>query len=122
MKLQFHLRSVITEMANKRFDFSWEFKNFKIETVHTDYKDKSSPLRKNCPIQIIRYFDDAHTSCYIIAWFKLDDEGYELHFVGSRPFENISPDEISTVWEQLQAAQKMLDAYFEACEHSEDDD
>lgn len=37
-----------------------------------------------------------------------------LHFVGARPFDDISPDEIADIWPQLQAAQTMLDAYFDA--------
>ena len=32
---------------------------------------------------------------------------------------DINPDEMRSIWTQLQAAQKMLDAYFEACEKEE---
>ena len=106
-------------MANRNFNFNWEFKNFAIRTVHQDHKDKNSPLRKNCPIELIKYFDDKHSSCYTVAWFELDDEGYELHFIGNRPMEDIEPDEMRSIWSQLQAAQKMLDAYFVACEKEE---
>ena len=106
-------------MTNRKFDFSWEFKNFAIMTVHEDYKDKNSPLRKNCPVELIKYFDDKHSSCYVVAWFELDDEGYELHFIGNRPMVDIDPDEMRSIWSQLQAAQKMLDAYFVACEKEE---
>lgn len=102
-------------MANRNFDFNWEFDKFKICTVHEDYKDKNSPLRKNCPVELFKYFDDKHNSGYVVAWFELDDEGYELHFIGNRPMKDISPQEMSRIWGQLQAAQKMLDAYFEAC-------
>ena len=49
----------------------------------------------------------------------LDDEGYELHFVGNRPMVDIEPEEMKSIWAQLQAAQKMLDAYFEACHREE---
>lgn len=103
-------------MSNRNFEFRWEFKNFEIRTKHEDYKDRNSPLRKNCPVELIKYFDDKHKSCYVVAWFELDDEGYELHFVGNRPMKDISPDEMKSIWPQLQAAQKMLDAYFKACE------
>lgn len=108
--------------SNKRFEFSWEFKNFAIRTMHKNYEDRNSPIRKDCPIELIKYLDDKHSSCYVVAWFRLDDEGYELHFVGSRPFKDISADEMQSIWPQLQAAQKMLDAYFEACEESEEYD
>ena len=41
--------------------------------------------------------------------------------VGNRPMVDIEPEEMKSIWAQLQAAQKMLDAYFEACRKSEDD-
>ena len=106
-------------MANRNFEFNWEFRNFCIRTVHEDYKDKNSPLRKNHPIELIKYFDEKHKSCYVVAYFALDEGGYELHFVGNRPMKDITPETMSSVWSQLQAAQKMLDAYFEACESEE---
>ena len=97
-------------------EHSWEFKNFAINTRHEDYRDRNSPIRKNCPIELVKYCDKNHSSCYTVVWFELDDEGYELHFVGDRSMKDISADEIKSIWPQLQAAQKMLDAYFEACE------
>ena len=107
---------------NKDFEFSWKFKNFAIRTVHQDYKDRNSPLRKNCPVELIKYYDERHSSCYVVAWFELDEEGYELHFIGSRPMHDISANEITSIWTQLQAAQKMLDAYFEACQKEEENE
>ena len=35
--------------------------------------------------------------------------------------DSIEPEEMNSIWAQLQAAQKMLDAYFEACHKSEDE-
>lgn len=113
---------------NKNFSFSWEFKNFAIRTVHEKWDDnnkcfdKSTPLRKNCPIELVKYFDNAHSSCFVVAWFELDDEGYELRGIGNRLFEYIDSDEISTIWKELQAAQKMLDAYFDVCQSVKYDD
>lgn len=107
---------------NKDFSFSWSFKNFKIQTVHESYDnvnksyDKSTPVRKRCPIELIKYFDDEHSSCFVIAWFELDDEGYSLHGIGGRLFEEIDEYEIAEIWKQLCAAQKMLDTYFKACQ------
>ncbi len=103
-------------MANRNFTFNWEFKNFAIRTLHQDYKDKNSPIKKNHPIELIKYFDETHSSCYTVAYFTLDSEGYELTFVGGRPLRDITPEEMTSIWPQLQAAQKMLDAYFEACQ------
>lgn len=101
---------------NKDFQFSWKFKNFEIHTVYQGEEDKNKKLRKNCPVELVKYFDDMHHSCYVVAWFELDDEGYELHFVGNRPMMDISTEEMTSIWPQLVAAQKMLDAYFDACD------
>ena len=107
--------------VNKNFDFSWQFKNYGIHTVHTEWGNKDSPVRKDCPIELVRYFDDSHSSCYTIADWALDDEGYELRFVGNRPFVDIEPEEMASIWKQLRAAQKMLDEYFKANEDDEEE-
>lgn len=109
-------------MSNRNFNFNWKFKNFAVRTIHQDSEDKNSPLRKNCPVELVKYFDDKHSSCYTVALFELDDEGYELHFIGNRPMKDINADEMKSIWTQLQAAQKMLDAYFEACQAEEYDE
>jgi hypothetical protein len=100
---------------NERLDFSWEFHDYAIKTIHEDWQDRKSKIREDCPIELVKYNDSTHKSCYTLAYFRLDDEGYELHSVGGRLFDNIQPDEIAEIWAQLQAGQKMLDAYFEAC-------
>lgn len=108
-------------VMNQNFEFSWEFKNFCIRTVHQGDDEKNKKLRKDCPIELVRYFDDRHKSSYVVAWYRLDECGYELHFIGSRPLNDISGEEMAFIWPQLQAAQKMLDAYFQACEETEED-
>lgn len=104
---------------NTNLNFSWEFKLYKIRTIHEEWNNPKSKIRKDCPIELVKYTDETKSSCYTLAYFQLDDEGYELHSVGGRLFEEISSDEIGEVWSQLQAGQKMLDAYFKACEENE---
>ena len=106
-------------MANRDFDFSWKFKDFHIRTRHDNWNDRNSPINRNCPLELVKYLDDKHSSCYTVAWFQLDCEGYELHFIGNRPMIDISAKEMASIWVQLQAAQKMLDAYFDACYEEE---
>ena len=101
---------------NTHLSFHWEFRQYEVRTVHQDFKDRSSPIRKDCPIELVKWNDESKSSCYVIAYFYKDDEGYELHSVGGRLFEEISVSEIAEVWKQLQAAQKMLDSYAEADE------
>lgn len=107
------------ETKNKNLDFSWDFNGYAIRTCHEDWRNPNSKIRKDCPIELVKYNNDSHKTCFTLAFFNLDDEGYELHSVGGRLFEEISADDISEIWAQLQAGQKMLDAYFEACEKNE---
>ena len=106
---------------NKKFDFSWDFKDYGIRTLHEDFENPKSAIRKDCPIELVKY-NPGHATCYVLAYFYLDDEGYELHSVGGRLFDEIDSSEISEIWAQLQAAQKMLDAYFDACWENRDYD
>lgn len=104
---------------NRDFNFEWKFKDFAIRTIHNNGDDKTSPIRKDCPIELIKFNDSKHSSCFVVAWWRLGSEGYELCGVGERLFKYISIEEITRIWPQLQAAQVMLDAYFKACEEEE---
>ena len=106
--------------SNKNFSFKWEFGDFVIQTVHRDYisgvgYNIETPIRDNCPIEICKYCDESHTTRYTVAFWKLDDEGYELRFVGNRPMKDIEPEKMATIWEQICAAQFMLDEYWKTC-------
>lgn len=103
------------------FDFHWKFGRFEIATVRERYTnegfryDNDSPIRREIPVELVKW-DERHAACWVVAWWVRKSEGYELHFVGSRPFADISPDEIGEIWTQLRAAQAMLDMYFAASE------
>ena len=51
--------------------------------------------------------------CYTLATWQKDGEGWELRFVGSRPFEL---DGIGIFWELADFGQKCLDALFDLTE------
>ena len=107
------------ETYNENFDFSWNFKGYGIRTCHEDFRNPKSKINKNFPIELVKYNDSAHSTCFTLAYFKLDEEGYDLQSVGGRLFEEISSEDIGEIWAQLQAAQKMLDAYHIACMENE---
>ena len=92
------------------FDFSWTYKDFAIRTKHQNFTN--DPVDKNRPLELVKYNDREHTTCFTLAWFVLTKEGYELQFVGDRPFEYISPNDISEIWVQLMIAQKVLDLFY----------
>lgn len=100
---------------NINFCFSWDFRNFAIETNY----NKDGSINKRYPLNLIKYDDNSHTTNFVVARWKKDSDGYALEFIGNRPFKEITPEDIASIWVQLQAAQKMLDEYFEACENEE---
>ena len=106
------------------FNFHWRFDDFEICTVREDYTnneyryDNDSPIRQNIPVELVKWENwidkdgVGHRNCFVIAWWtKTKEDVYELQFVGNRPFEHITPDEIAEIWVQLKAAQNMLDTY-----------
>lgn len=101
----------------KAFDFNWEFEglsgDFIIRTRHESGDKRNDKLDKQCPIELLKRFPGGNT--YVVAWFRLDSEGnYNLQFVGNRPMKDITSAEMAAIWEQLQAAQTMLDAFSNA--------
>lgn len=106
-------------------NFSWKFKDFWITSVHKEWKneehdyDRETAIRYGHPIEICKYNPD-HKTRYTIAIFERDKDGYyELRSVGNRLFDDVDASEISDIWVQLQAVQKMLDAYAEATYYDE---
>lgn len=48
-------------------------------------------------------------SCYTLMWFKKGREGYNIEFVGNRPFDDGLSDKL---WELMRYAQDLLDDEF----------
>lgn len=99
------------------FNFHWRFGEFEICTVREEYSngeyryDNDSNINTTIPVELVKW-NKEHTNCWVIAlWRKMKGDTYELRFIGSRPFNDIEPYEIAEIWEQLKAAQNMLDAY-----------
>jgi hypothetical protein len=61
---------------------------------------------------ILRWFEreDGSEYCYVLAYFIKSSEGYDLKFVGPRPFEVENKD---LFWALINYGQKVIDAEFE---------
>lgn len=72
----------------------------------------------NETIDIVMWQKDSHGKpyCFSIAYWKRDDEGYELKFVGARPFLYVDDSRIPELWEAMKEAQNVLDAWFDEME------
>jgi hypothetical protein len=67
-------------------------------------------LREERPAEIIRWAKngDGTEYCYTLLWYKRDNEGFYVEFVGRRPFD----DDLEGLWELMEYGQDTLDAEF----------
>ena len=98
----------------QQLEFRWKYKNY---------------VLRACPKRLARFFpeepnetidfvlwqkdDKGKDYCFSLAYFRKDSEGYYLHFVGNRPFQYIAEEDVPYVWKALNAAQTVLDAFFD---------
>ena len=102
-------------------EFNWEYKDYQLRACPkrlVRFKDNEP----NETIDLVKLDVDSNGEryCYSLAYWCKDNEGYELQFVGDRPFKHIEPEDIEVVWKALRVAQKVLDGWFEL-EHMLDD-
>lgn len=62
--------------------------------------------------EIIKWQGD---TCFVLAYWVKDSEGYDLKFVGSRPFN----EDRDTFWLLAKQGQRMLDIHFEELERED---
>ena len=101
-------------MTKQKLEFSWKYK---------DYGLRACPKRlvrfnanePNETIDFVKRITNSDGAEYYLslAYWSKDNEGYELEFVGDRPFKYIEPEDLEIVWKALRVAQKVLDAWFD---------
>ena len=85
------------------FNISWKYKDYELR--------KTSSLSKAADYwELVKWQDN--NSCFVLAYFAQDKEGWELKFVGDRPFEYIEEDDLFTVWNALKMTCRTLNDYF----------
>ena len=92
--------------ANKPFDFHWAYDDFEVRSTRN--------ARGEPYTELVKWYDDQSgiRLCYTIAYWRKDDEGWDLRFVGDRMLE-LSRLHIEKVWAPLCASQIMLQAWFD---------
>ena len=101
-------------MTEHKLEFSWKYEDYELRACPTRlvrFKDDEP----NSTIDFVKWQTgaDGKRSCFSLAYWRRDDEGYELKFVGGRPFVYIEPEHIEIIWKALRVAQKVLDAWFD---------
>lgn len=100
-------------MTELTLEFRWRYQSYEIKAVPQRLA-RLTPDEPNVTIELLKWDVDSQGKefCFTLAYFVKDDEGYDLKFVGDRPFEYIDQFDLPAVWEALQSAQKTLDAWF----------
>lgn len=83
--------------------FNWQFSgkaNYEIRECKTNHQ-------KDTTLEVCRYDGDFFDTCYVIAYWTKDDEGYEFKSVGHRLFD-VDADDFETLWEGIREADKFL--------------
>ena len=98
--------------VNANLEFSWKYKDYELKAC-PKHLARFSEDEPNETIDLVKSFDYNGKRCgYSLAYFIRKSEGYDLRFVGNRPFEDIPAEDVLEVWEALKTAQAVLDAFF----------
>lgn len=91
-------------LDDNKLEFYARYENFEVRTCAENL------TAGNDTIELVKWNGD---HCFVIAFFKREEGGYCLHFVGNRFFDHIPADVRANVMEMLDMAQKALNDYFE---------
>jgi len=59
---------------------------------------------------IVEWDEGAKPHCWVLLFWKRHREGYDIHFVGDRPFR--TSESLKTLWKLMKHGQKMLGKNF----------
>lgn len=94
-------------------EFSFKYKNYELRAC-PKHLVHFHPDDKNETIDLVRWEHDGEKPyCFSLAYFRRNDEGYSLYFVGGRPFRYIDDKDVKVLWLALKHAQEILDEFFD---------
>ena len=109
------IREGLAKKPDVSLNYSWKYRDIEI-VIHTNDKGEITTPEILC----WQEDDSKNRSCYVIGMWEKDSEGWDLRFIGSRPFNVFEDDwglDIETLWKGIQACQKILNAHFEVTKY-----
>lgn len=94
--------------------FNWQFHGKHPYAIH-EYNARHKN-ENYTSLELVRYKEDFEGTCWTIAEWERDSEGYEFRSIGSRLFTDIDANDLSTVWEAITAGDKYLRKKFKEIE------
>lgn len=106
-----NLRNSCDQNPSVNIMYSWKYQNLEIFIKTNKNNEITTP-------ELICWEEDSSHNryCYVLAVWNKTSEGWELKYIGSRPFEIFEKKvelELDKVWQGLDGCQKILDALFE---------
>ena len=88
------------------FNFNWKYKDYELRMT--------TPLSNDTHyLELVKWQEyNGKPSCFTLAYFKEDSEGYYLKFVGNRPFEYIDEEDLEIIWKALEMANNVINDYW----------
>ena len=76
---------------------------------HKDLEVRYSEVNKKWELVQWRCYGDKPDTCFVVAFFDQTDEGCDVKFIGSRPFNYYDP---KTLWKMLKYGHSIVEAEF----------
>ena len=98
-------------------DFNWKYKNYELKACPLSLA-RLTPEDKNTTIDFVKWsgpITDTDRHCFSIAYFVKTNEGYDLKFVGNRPFNHIDSEDLAVCWDALKMASNLLNSWQALC-------
>ena len=95
------------------FNYNFKYKDYELRACPKGLAKFNDEDALNETIELVKWrFNDKDPYCFTIAYWKKNDEGYNLHFVGERFVKYILSEDVSILWKALASAQSFLDSWY----------
>ena len=94
-------------------NFNWKYKDYELRACPSCLV-KLNPNDKNITIDFVKWlfdYENEEKRCISIAYFVKTKEGYDLKFVGNRPFEHVESEDLAVCWAALEMAYNLLNSW-----------
>lgn len=96
-----------------KLEFSFKYKDYELRACPRRLR-RFSPDEPNETIDFVKWNKSGNKPfCFSLAYFVRDSEGYDLKFVGDRPFEYIDKEDLPIIWDVLKQAHNILNMFFD---------
>jgi hypothetical protein len=101
--------SRIIKAPKNKFSMKWTYGNYTVRSVDHDWTGETLPYVE---LTYTNYDERGIAHTIVLATYHWNEDGGDLRFVGSRPFEFIKDIDIQRIWYELWNICEMLDHWY----------